>query len=190
MHAVGITQSIGRITGCARPDLKRRVYAPKDVIETYKRTNENQEKYISKLSNNNQSVKELIDSMEFKKLKRNIDKPKLKAKVSMNWTIEEQDDFYEDDKERIRELVKRWWKAKTIIGKILMYVFEHEKVSEKDLKGFIKSLNTVNVKSQYDELVKSDRKYNLVFSRNHQRYTCLSKRSSRNYSKNTFVNLV
>ena len=175
MHAVGITQTIGRITGCARPDLKRRVFAPSDVIDTYKRYNENQEKYISQLENNSgRSTKDVIDSLEFKKIKRNIDRPKLKSKVTMNWETTSVDEFYEDNQERMKELVNRWWGAKTIIGQILKYVFDNQKVSEKDLKDFIKSLGATE-RTWYTDLHTPNKNYKLAFYRDSSRYTCLTK---------------
>jgi hypothetical protein len=47
MHAVGICQTIGRITRNAMPNLIRKIYTSKDVYNTYIKYNINQEKYIN-----------------------------------------------------------------------------------------------------------------------------------------------
>lgn len=80
MNAVGICQTIGRITGCAMQDLKRRLYCPKDVYETYIKFNENQEKFIKEITkkDNTGTTKETLDNLVFKNFKRHIDRPKLK----------------------------------------------------------------------------------------------------------------
>jgi hypothetical protein len=52
MHAVGLCQTIGRITGTARPDLQRRLYASKSVIENFINYNENQKQYLKEIIRN------------------------------------------------------------------------------------------------------------------------------------------
>lgn len=47
-------------------------------------------------------------------------------------------------------------------------------IQTKKLKNFIKKCGTINVSSQYQEIIKSDRKYNLVFTRKNKK-TSLTK---------------
>jgi hypothetical protein len=47
-------------------------------------------------------------------------------------------------------------------------------IQTKKLKDFIKKCGTINVSSQYQEIIKSDRKYNLVFTRKNKK-TSLTK---------------
>jgi hypothetical protein len=172
MHAVGITQTIGRITGCAMPSLQRRLYAPQEVIETYKTYNKNQEAYIKaieKQDTNKKLTKEVISGMVFEKMKRNIDRAKLRLKMNYK------DNNIVGDTERMKQLIDMWWNADTIIGKILRFVYEHEDgVIEAELKGYIEKCGSTNVKAHYDEPVKSDRGHTTVFSRTANRITKLT----------------
>jgi len=49
LHAVALSQAIGRITGTARPDLQRTLYAPESVIENYLNYNMNQQQYLQEV---------------------------------------------------------------------------------------------------------------------------------------------
>ena len=176
MHAVGICQTVGRITGCAMPNLQRRLYAHTDVYETYIKYNKNQEKYIYNIQNNNENVitKNVIEELVFNKYKRNIDRMKLNLQMTMK-TTEEQEYSSEDDsedeseeylQERMKELIDKWWNKKTIIGKILKFVYESVSVSENELKNFIESCGSKNTSQMYIHLTRDDKDYSLVFSRN------------------------
>ena len=77
----------------------------------------------------------------------------------------------------------RWWNADSIIGKILRFVYESDGVSEMKLKEYINTLNTQNVKSHYDELIKKDREYNLIFVRTNTKTTKITKKA-REYIQN------
>jgi hypothetical protein len=58
------------------------VYAPKDVIDTYISYNKNQEIYIKKFKTENETLtKDVIDSLEFNKLSRPIDRKALELKM-------------------------------------------------------------------------------------------------------------
>jgi len=82
MHAVGLCQTIGRITGTARPDLQRRLYASKSVIENYINYNENQKQYLKEIVENDNIVSsEIMKTIELnKKLSRPMDRKKLGLK--------------------------------------------------------------------------------------------------------------
>ena len=80
LHAVAINQTIGRLTGTARPDLKRILYSTKDVYNNYIAYNLNQKQYMTELLSNEDGVssdrmKEIIFD---KKLSRDLDRKKLK----------------------------------------------------------------------------------------------------------------
>lgn len=175
MHAVGICQTIGRITGCAMPSLKRRVYAPKDVIDTYRSYNKNQEEYIKRISKESKLTKEVIEEMEFEKLKRKIDRAKLGLKMNVKSEVAE------GDAERMKQLINMWWNADTIIGKILRFVYESEVgVSEGELRNYIESIGSNNVTAHYQELVKFDeRRHDLVFERTSNKITKLRKEAAK-----------
>jgi hypothetical protein len=153
------------------PSLKRRLYAPKDVIETYKSYNQNQEKYINEIQKTDAKLtKEVIGEMIFEKLSRNIDRPKLGLKMN----IREEGRERCKDEERMKQLINMWWGANTIIGKILRYVYESESgVSEMELKDFIKNLNADS--TWYNDLHVKCKEYIHVFERTDNRITKIRK---------------
>lgn len=77
MHAVGDNQTIGRITGLARPDLKRRLFTSSKIINTYKSYNKNQKDFLKEIiKNESKLTNEIFSTFEFKhKLKKNLDRP-------------------------------------------------------------------------------------------------------------------
>ena len=118
MHGVGICQTIGRITGCAMPKLQRRLYAPRNVIDTYVSYNKNQEKYINEITtrDNVKLTKDVIANMVFDRIPRDIDRKKLGLK--MNYASETdsdgsntayEGDYYDSDK--MKRLVGSWAKT-------------------------------------------------------------------------------
>lgn len=50
LHNVALAQAIGRITGTARPDLVRRLYASQDIIDNYIAFNKNQKQYLKEIT--------------------------------------------------------------------------------------------------------------------------------------------
>jgi hypothetical protein len=126
MHAVGICQTIGRITGCAMPGLKRRLYAPKDVIETYKSYNKNQEAYLEKMEKEEKLTKDIIDEMVFEKLKRHIDRTKLKLKMNTKIETDVNDIECTIDGVNINKL-KKWLNENTLVGKMIKFLYNIEK---------------------------------------------------------------
>lgn len=174
MHAVGITQTIGRITGCAMPSLQRRLYAPEEVIETYKTYNKNQEAYIKaieKQDTNKKLTKEVISGMVFEKMKRNIDRAKLRLKMNYK-----DNNIVIGDTERMRQLIDMWWNADTIIGKILRFVYEHENgVNEAELKEFMKEIGSQNVDELFNELTRQQRGHSMVFERTQKKISKIRK---------------
>ena len=62
-------------------------------------------------------------------------------------------------------LINTWWGKKTIIGKILSYIYENEDIDEDDLKEFIEECGSKNVDKMYKELIRKDKEFTLVFKR-------------------------
>ena len=175
MNAVGICQTIGRITGCAGTGMQRKLYCPNDVYQTYTAYNRNQEVYIKKIEQSKETTELVINSTVFEKYERPIDRPKLNLK--MKWAnIESDSDSDVEIADRMQGLIDMWWGKQSIIGKILSFVYENENgINEEDLRNFIKECGSKNVTSQYQELVKhDDRQYNKVFQRNTKKVTNLT----------------
>ena len=127
MHAVGIAQAVGRITGCAVPELKRRLYAPDDVIKTYVAYSKNQELYIEKIeaANQRQYVKEIIGSMMFDKYKRCVDRRKLGIKMNMAKRHQGHTE--------INKIIRNWTgKQVSILGGIFTHVSNHPQGVDRD----------------------------------------------------------
>jgi len=61
------------------------------------------------------------------------------------------------------ELIDMWWGKKTIIGKILSYVYENEGVDEDELKEFLRNNNYS--KAWYSDLAQVNKEYKNVFER-------------------------
>lgn len=182
LHSVGICQTIGRITGCAMPSLKRRLYAPKDVIDTYNAYNRNQEAYIANITNVLESkgdaklTKDVVAEMTFEKFKRNIDRSKLKLKMNM---LKDDDQFVAgDDESTMKRLIDMWWNADTIIGKILTFVYKHKNgVGERELKDFIMNSGSTNIDGMYKHMVSNGKEYKYIFERNDKNITNLKPES-------------
>jgi hypothetical protein len=151
MHAVGICQTIGRITGCAMPDLHRRLYAPKDVYDTYINYNKNQEVYIKNIEKGNEDMitKDIIEELVFNKYTRNIDRMKLNLRMNMRvpssseeveYGSSDEDSEDSEDEETIIDGVnlkklRNWIDSNLLVGKMINYLYEYEeKMSFDELK--------------------------------------------------------
>ncbi len=169
MHAVGLCQTIGRITGTARPDLQRRLYASNSVIENYINYNENQKQYLKEIVENDNIVSsEIMKTIELnKKLSRPMDRKKLGLKPMYKSESEsETESEIEIESERMKKLINNWWNADTKIGKILKFVYDSETgVSEMELKEFIKNSGSENPSQMYTHLTRNTKEYKLVFER-------------------------
>ncbi len=173
MHAVGICQTIGRITGCAMPDLKRRLYAPKDVYDTYVNYNKNQELYINNIQKGNEDTitKDIIEELVFNKYNRNIDRMKLNLRMNMKKPEDIEFSDEEDSDEEVNQIdsvdlekLNKWINSEQLVGKMINYLYECEgsitfaefkngieyEKSNKEFLSNIKSGN--NLKCQYGKL--------------------------------------
>lgn len=142
MNAVGICQTIGRITGCAMPSLKRKLYCPEDVYETYVTYNKNQEIFIKKIEQTeDQSTKVVVDSTIFEEYTRPIDRPKLNLKMKMEKKRVESEDEESNSEDEETEIdgvdlkkLRNWIDGETLVGKMINYLFEYGSMSSEELK--------------------------------------------------------
>lgn len=128
MHAVGLCQTIGRITGTARPDLQRRLYASKSVIENYINYNENQKQYLKEIVKNDNIVSnEIMKTIELnKKLSRPMDRTKLGLKPMYKRESEsESESEGEIDGVDLKKLNK-WFNDNSLVGKMVNYLYGQE----------------------------------------------------------------
>ena len=163
LHCCALTQTIGRITGCAMPSLKRRLYAPKEIIEDYINYNKNQEKYIKKIQDTKDKTltKDIINQTTFEKIKRSVDRIKLELRMNMK---NEESKVVIDDMDRMKDLVNMWWGKETIIGKILKFIYDNENgVSEDKLMKYLK--DNKYSKAWYSDLAQCNKDYKIVFER-------------------------
>jgi hypothetical protein len=127
MHVVGMCQTIGRITGRARPELRRELFASEDVIINYKNYNTNQEKYMKIINDENTDdklSKDIINDLTFNRLTRNIDRPALNLKINMiEDTLEDTEGFI--DGVNVKKL-RNWLNDDSLVGKIIRYLFDQE----------------------------------------------------------------
>lgn len=137
MHAVGICQTIGRITGCAMPDLQRRVYAPADVIKTYRVYNENQEKYINRiLKESSRTTCQIIQDTEFAHFNRGIDRNKLDLKMKMKkFALKEPENVNELSKDGVNlKKLRKWLNNNSLVGKMVRKLYDIGEMSTDELR--------------------------------------------------------
>ena len=151
MHAVGICQTIGRITGCAMSDLPRKLYAPQDVYDTYINYNKNQELFITKIQKAEELIitKDIIEELVFNKYNRNIDRMKLNLRMNMKSPTpseSETSSTEESDSENVSEeidgvnLVKlnKWLNDDTLVGRMVNCLYEYESITFEEFKEAVK----------------------------------------------------
>lgn len=150
-HCVAMIQLIGRITGLARPDLKRRLYSTEKIINDYQIHCKNQTQYITEFENKNGNTNETINNMIFEnKTKSNIDKPKLKIEENFKYKEENPPEYNEVegfiDGVNLNKL-KKWIKNdNSLIGKMINYIYfisdEKEFISINEFKEGVKYTKT------------------------------------------------
>ena len=172
MHAVGLCQTIGRITGTARPDLQRRLYASKSVIENFINYNENQMQYLKEISRNDNVVSsEIMKTIELnKRLTRPMDRKKLGLKPMYKSESESESEIeseiegeIESERDKMKKLINMWWGKKNIIGNILKFVYDEDGVSEDKLMKYLKDNNYS--KAWYSDLAQVNKEYKNIFKR-------------------------
>lgn len=145
MHVVGLCQTIGRITGRARPELKRELFASEDVIVNYQNYNINQEKYMRIINgeeSGDQLSKDTINELTFNRLTRNIDRPALKLKINMiEEEIEEIEGFIDGvDVKKLR----KWLNDNSLVGQMIRYLYDQEsEITDEEFKNGIEYTGTL-----------------------------------------------
>jgi hypothetical protein len=180
IHNVAIAQRIGRLTGTARPDLQRYLYAPKNVYENYINYNINQKHYIAKLQtqiDNTSSLETMKTIKMLKELTRGLDRkilrlPKFEIQIHNNKT-----------KKVYKTLIDKWLIEDTIIAKIFRFICENPNgVSKMELKDYLTNNTTsTNIDFYINELDRQ--KYKNIFQRNENHITKLTN-STKEYLSN------
>lgn len=127
-HGVGIVQTVGRICGTCRPDLKRTLYAPKPIIEKYKTMCENQKDFIPALQKELEEKPEMDSEKFFQEfrlkrvLKGLMDRPNLKLKPQFRKEeIVEQHGFIDGvNLDKLRKLCN----AELVVSKMIRYLMD------------------------------------------------------------------
>jgi hypothetical protein len=168
LHNVAICQAIGRLTGTARPDLQRYLYAPVDVIENYINYNKNQEIYLKDLMSNDNHVScERMADIQFEnKLTRGIDRKKLGLKIKYA-----QDDTSVNYNVGYKSIIDKWLDENTIIAQIFRFIMNNEHgVSQTELLEFIETTKSTNNYQNYLEI----NKYKDIYTRSSNQITTLT----------------
>lgn len=175
LHNVALTQTIGRLTGMARPDLIRTLYSPLDVYNNYKNYNLNQETYIKKLKEHPEtySSDQMVTMRFVNRLTRDIDRKKLQLAIQYEDEREEGESYHHDYKNQI----DRWLVSNSIIAKIFRFVKDNPHgVSKTELEEFIRNNTTSeNINKYYTEVVQRDRK--IIFNRDQNNITKLTEKA-------------
>lgn len=179
---VNIVQKIGRITGTSRDDLAiRRLYSNKKVYEDYLKYIKNQKTLLNSLDKyENLSLNEILKIVDSEVIERDVDRKTLK-KVNESYKISTSENNNDKDSgidiiekisdkniTKIKKYINAWWKAGTIIGKILEFVYENGKCNEEQLKTFIESIGG-KPRTWITDLYQKNKKYTLVFYRDHMK---------------------
>jgi hypothetical protein len=136
LHNVAICQAVGRICGCVRNDLTRRLIAPESVIADLKNFSKNQQQYLLELKTTEQSSKEIMNNIIFdEKLTRGIDRPNLKIKFE--YKSEEEEITGEIDGVNLKKLSK-WSNDDSLVGKMVRFLYDFE--TPIDIKTFMEGI--------------------------------------------------
>jgi hypothetical protein len=173
IHNVAIAQRIGRLTGTARPDLQRYLYAPKNVYENYINYNINQQHYIKQLQtqiDNTTSLETMKTIKMLKELTRGLDRNILKLpkfEVLINDLSEPSDTSY-------KQLIDKWLTEDTIIAKIFRFIRDcPDGVSKNELENFLTTNTTsTNIDFYINELGRQ--KYKNIFYKDDNQNTKLT----------------
>jgi hypothetical protein len=186
MHNVGITQAVGRIMGTARPEMNRVLYAKESIVSEFKKFNHNQKTWINKVAASTEdiSVKTIIDTTDFCKFKRNIDRPALKLHMKQAYEYvesEEEDDSESDGEwdeedeecEDIKKIVDRWWQKDNISGKVLTYIYDNSEVECNNIIEFLKCIGSNDPKGFTRDLVRG--KYGMIYKKTENMFVLRAK---------------
>lgn len=165
MHAVGLCQTIGRITGTARPDLQRRLYASKNIIEDFIKYNKNQKQYLKEIVKNDNIVSsEIMKTIELnKKLTRSIDRKKLGLKPMYKSESEsESESEGEIDGVNLKKLNKLL-NDNLLVGRMVRYLYDQE--TSISLEEFKNGINYTGTDSQFINNVDTGRGQKCIYGK-------------------------
>ena len=140
-NVVYMMQLIGRITGLARPDLQRFLFAPKKIISDYINFNKNQTNFLKIIRENNSEItKNLwLNHTHENKLNNNIDRPKLN--IPMNYKKEITEEI-EGKIEGVKlKSLNKWLKSKNLDNIAKMVKFLYTCLEEISFKKFKNGIN-------------------------------------------------
>ena len=141
LHQVANAQFLSRVTGSARPELKRKIYAPKYITDYFKQFNINQllqMKQFSICENKDILTKNIIDSMTFdSKTSNNIDRPLLKLK-KLNIIEDEIENVEGEIDGVVLKKLHKWLNDDSLVGKMIRYLYDQvSEITEEDFKNGI-----------------------------------------------------
>ncbi len=161
LHQVGLCQAIGRLTGIAQPNLKRRLYSTDEVASEYLSFIKNQTTIIDTIKENGYRMDtETIEEIVLEKSKRSMDRKKLNINKDFKYLEESSsgsDTEFEGASEGRIDGVKltslrKWLNDDTIVGKMVRYLYDQDKeITIEELKeGIEYDGNDTEFKSNID----------------------------------------
>lgn len=136
LHQVGLCQAIGRLTGIAQPNLKRRLYSTDEVASEYLSFIKNQTTIIDTIKENGYRMDtETIEEIVLEKSKRSMDRKKLNINKDFKYWEESSsgsDTEFEGASEGRIDGVKltslrKWINDESLVGKMIRYLYDQDK---------------------------------------------------------------
>ena len=128
LHNVAINQTIGRLTGTARPDLPRYLYCTNNVYENYMACNQNQEYILNELASKQVlSCNHIRNLMLPQEQTRKMDRTKVKIDRKLQYAKDDLDISSSYNKEQFKNLIDKWLVETNndTIAKIFRFVKEN-----------------------------------------------------------------
>lgn len=127
LHNVAICQAIGRIFGCVRNDITRRLFAPESVICDFQNFVKIQKQYLEAFANEmnmKKNSQEIMSGLVFDDiLKRPIDREKLGLKFEYKETTTDVEG--EIDGVNLNKLAK-WSRDDSLIGRMVQFLYQQK----------------------------------------------------------------
>jgi hypothetical protein len=167
MHSIGHIQTIGRITGCVRKDLQRRLYAPKVVIDDYRNTLQNQDAFIAKLKSldNESDTTALWESfIPPRNISTGIDRIKLEMGKCFGLGVADSD----VGGGTVRRTIINWMRESNhnINAEVFRLFLFSDEVTRGTLEDKLTELGSESVQSYINQLTSIDAKcYHLIYNK-------------------------
>lgn len=181
MHAVGNSQTIGRITGCVRKDLTRRLYTPQNVIDNYINTNKNQEQFMLETKKNissntiqtwNVFVPEYHTDIQMDRPKLQLGKTFGKGQDESNVPVTRSVDLL-----KIQRTINMWKRESntSFSSKIFKLFINNETIMKNIIEQTLRDAGCINIPEFISQLSKVDSKcYHLIFHKDGDMYQLTS----------------